>query len=152
MAKPRKTPTFKQKQFAKAYVENKGNASKAALTAYNVNKAGAKTLGYQQLQKPIVQKEIKDQLDKAGLSLEVLNEYSLDAISNNLKYGKASQAAGISQLQFLYKLHNALPASKKLTMNLSLKDQVVGKDFDEIKKLLEKQAEVTTALLAEIKG
>lgn len=152
MANNSNTPTLKQKLFAKAYVKYKGNASKAALEVYDTSKKNAKNTGYITLQKPVVQREIKEQLTEAGLGIEDLNKYTKDAIDSNLKEGKPSQAVAASLIALSYKLHNVMPASKKLNLNLSLKDQVVGKDFDEIKKLLEKQTEVTNALLAEIKG
>lgn len=152
MANNSNTPTLKQKLFAKAYVKNKGNGAKAARESYNVSQRNSHNLAFQVLQKPVVQKEISQQLTEAGLGIEDLNNYTKQSIDHNLKFGKASQAVAASLIALSYKMHNAMPASKKLTMNLSLKDQVVNKDFDEVKKLLEKQTEVTQALLAEIKG
>ena len=145
------TPTLKQKLFAKAYVKHRGNGAKAAMEAYDTNGKTAKGIAYQNINKPVVQKEIKGQLIEAGLGIEDLNQYSKQLISNNLQ-GKPSQAVAASMIQFAYKLHNVLPATKKMSMNLSIKDQVVSKDFDELRKLAEKQTEVMQALLQEIKG
>lgn len=152
MANNSKTPTLKQKLFAAAYVKHKGNASKAALEVYDVKKEHSSNLGHQLIEKPVVQEEIAKQLDAVGLDLETLHKKSLSAINDNLKYGKYSQSAGISHLQFLYKLHNAVPVSKKMTMNLSLRDQMPSQDFNDLKKSLEKMNETTQALLKEIKG
>lgn len=151
MKKPRKTPTLKQKLFAKAYVKHRGNGAKAALEVYDTNKRDARNVAHITLKKAIVQKEIKQQLEEAGLGVEDLNKYTLKLIDKNLD-GKPSQAVAASMVQLAYKLHNIMPASKKMNVNLNLNDQVGGKDFDEVKKMLEEQNKMTQALLASVEG
>ena len=67
----RKKPTFKQKAFAKAYVENKGNGTKAALEAYNPkNPETANAIASENLHKPIVRQEINRVLREQGVTVK----------------------------------------------------------------------------------
>ena len=102
MANNSNTPTLKQKAFAKKYIEYKGNATKAALETYDVKSNRAHTLGYQNINKPVVQKEINRLLDENGLDLNKLTYLTNDAILNNLENGKASQAVRTDLLKFFY--------------------------------------------------
>jgi len=147
--KPRTTPTLKQRKFAKKYIENGGNASKAVLEVYNVKTTDAKTIGYQNLQKPIVQKTIQELLNKNGLKLEDLTEFTTKAIKHNLTYGKASQAVGADLLKFTYKLHNAIPDKTHRTVK-EVKKVFLDKDFNEVKTELEASITTTQALLNDL--
>ena len=120
---------MKQKLFVKNYIENGFVASKAAKKSYNTKNNG-KELGYELLHKENVKEELTKQLDKAGLSLEVLHNKSLDAINDGLN-AKASFAAGINHLQFLYKLHNALPLNKSMRMNLNYNQNFNAQSMDQ---------------------
>lgn len=150
MANNSNTPTFKQRKFAKAYIENNGNASKAALEAYDTFPAQAKTIGYQALQKPIVQKTIQELLDKKGITLDYLSDEVKDAISFNLKEGKASQAVGADLLKFMFKLHNAIPASKQVKLSYSRSEKIASQDYKEITKELAKISQTTQKLLEDL--
>lgn len=148
---PRTTPTFKQKKFAKAYIENNGNASLAAKESYDVKSyRDAMDIGHQNLKKPIVQETIKELLDKSGLSMESLNNYSQKAVELSLSRGKPTFASGVSMLQFLYKLHNALPKKESVHFSFSRRESLTVKTFDESKKDLETQTEANQKLLQDL--
>ncbi len=141
--------SLKQKLFAKQYVETLGNKQKASLGVYNVkSKRNANSIAYQNLQKPLVQQEIKHLLQKKGLDPDYLSDNLKDAIENNLKYGKASQAVGADLLKFTYKLWDLIPSNKNLNLNYSRKE-IISKDYDEVKKELSKLSEMTKKLLSD---
>lgn len=149
MANNSNTPTLKQRKFAKEYVKNGGNASKAALEVYDTKKSDSHVIGYQNLQKPVVQKTIQDLLNKSGLKLEDLTEITTKAIKHNLQYGKASQAVGADLLKFTYKLHNAIP--DKVTRVVKEERKVLlDKDFNEVKTQLEATITTTSQLLSDL--
>lgn len=142
-------PTFKQIKFAKAYIKNQGNASKSALEVYDVKRKDAKTVGYDTLHKPIVQKTIQELLNKNGLKLDDIIAQTTKSIKHNLTYGKASQAVGADLLKFTYKLHNAIPSSKNVTTK-EVKKVFLDKDFNEVKTELEASITTTQALLNDL--
>lgn len=149
MANNSNTPTLKQRKFAKEYVKNGGNASKAVMEVYNTKKKNAHLIGYQNMKKPVVQKTIQELLNKNGLRLEDLTEITTKAIKHNLQYGKASQAVGADLLKFTYKLHNAIPDK----VNHTIKEErkvLVDKDFNTIKEELTQSVSTTQALLNDL--
>jgi phage terminase small subunit len=146
------TPTLKQKLFAQKYIEKKGNGAQAALEVYDVSPKTAKDVAYQNLQKPVVQEEIRKELDKAGLTVNYLNSKSKKVIDLVDKVDPKTIGVATNHLQFVYKLHNVLPAKKSMHMSMSLRDQLPSKDFDEVKEQLQKLTDTTNALLEEVKG
>lgn len=141
--------TLKQKLFAKKYVNNGGNATKAAFEVYNGNYESAKSQAYQNLRKPEIQKEISKQLDDAGLSLDRLNNVS-EKIVSSINPSFIKGATGVNHLQFLYKLHNVLPINKSMHMSLNKTEQLPSKDMIEIKQLLTKMNENTNKILQDL--
>lgn len=147
--KPKKRPlTLREKKFAKAYIENNGNAALAARTAYNVKQGASRQLGTQVLHKPVVAERITTLLAKSGITLDFLNDKGFTALQNNLDNGRPSQAVGASLLQFYYKLYDALPASKSMSIKTSIREITPGSNVDEIVKRLEKLDKTTKILLA----
>ncbi len=146
--KPRKTPTFKQRQFAREYVRNNGNGVKAALATYDTTYEAAKSISHQNLRKPAVQTEIKKIMDDSGLSLNDVGEKVHNAIEQGLQSGKATVDTALRGLDMVLKLHNAYPASKSIKMSYSRVDQTVSKDMKEVAETLKKLNEATSRLLA----
>lgn len=142
-------PTLKQRKFAKKYIENGGNASKAIMEVYDVKQQNAKTLGYQNLQKPIVQKTIQELLNKNGLNLEDITGMTTKMITHNMKYGKASQAVASDLLKFTYKLHNAIPDKAHRVVKEERKI-LVDKDFNVLKEELTQSVSTTNQLLQDL--
>ena len=79
----------------------------------------------------MIQKEIKRLLDKAGLSLEKLTDYSEQFISKALE-AKPSFSAGVSHVEHLYKLHDVHPSNKTASMKWSIKQNVANQDIAQI--------------------
>lgn len=152
MANNSNTPTFKQKLFAQKYVDKKGNGAQAALDVYDGDYDDAKDIAYQNLQKPVVQREIEKELNRRGLTIDYLNNKSKKIIDLIEDENPKTLGVATSHLQFVYRLHNALPAKKSMNMSLSLRDQMPTQDFNEVKNHLKKLTETTQALLEEVKG
>ena len=146
--KRRTTPTYKQKMFARAYVKNAGNGTKAALEAYDGNYNDAKSIATQNLHKEVVQEEIKrveQTLLNKGMSLEWLAEKSKETIINGMGV-KASQKEANDMIKFMYKLYNALPATKSMKMSVNFKaklpPQNVSEAIEAVKSLSVKSTEL----------
>lgn len=142
--------SIKQKKFIKNYILTNGNGTQSALEAYNASYDSARTIAKENLQNPAIKEEITKQLDKAGLSLDVLHDYSLQAIKYNLNNGKPSQQAGISQLQFLYKLHNSLPNNVRKNMSVSVKGEMSNKQIVDLIANLKQLTEQNAKLIKEL--
>ena len=87
----------------------------------------------------------------AGLGLDQLNSWSSAAILHNLKYGRPSQAAGVSHLQFMYRIHDTLPANKKMSMNVNLKAVAKPENTNELIKQAQELSSNLQALISEFK-
>lgn len=142
-----KRPSLKQRKFAKAYVENGGNAGKAALIAYDVssNESARKT-GQDALDNPMVQEEIKKLLNRAGLDLDTLNDKSKNLLDDGLS-SKPSFAAATNHLQFLYKLHGVSPVNKSASIKWSSHQQLPSNDITQLTEALTKLNKSTSKLL-----
>lgn len=111
--------TFKQKKFALEYVKNNGNGSKAALAAYDTNSNNAHVIASQNLDKPVVQKEIKKILDKAGLTLETVSEGLREVFLAGVeRIEKATPDHAIAIGNMVYKLNDAYPGKINKSMHL----------------------------------
>lgn len=72
-----KNLTLKQQKFVDAYIDSNGNATEAALVAYECdNKVDASNIGYQNMQKPHIQEIIQ-------AKLKDLKDNTLDTFKNN---------------------------------------------------------------------
>lgn len=145
----RTKPTPKQKAFAKAYIKNKFNARKTALEVYDTTEKQAHNLGHQVVNKPIVQKTIQEELAKAGITLDYINESMYKSIEHNLRYGKASQAVASDLIKHAHKLYNAVPSKGQTTIKEERKI-LVDKDFNVLKEELTKTVSTTNQLLQDL--
>ncbi len=73
-------PTLKQRHFIKAYVQNGGNATQAALEAYDTTYDTARVIGCENLTKP----NIKRVIDRLMEVVELSTKDSLRAIKDAL--------------------------------------------------------------------
>jgi phage terminase small subunit len=64
LRKQMRKPTLKQQRFILAFIKNGGNATQAALAAYDTTYATARVIGCENLTKPTIRREI-DRLMKA---------------------------------------------------------------------------------------
>ena len=73
-------PTLKQRHFIKAYVQNGGNATQAALEAYDTTYDTARVIGCENLTKP----NIKQVIDRLMEAVELSTKDTLRAIKDAL--------------------------------------------------------------------
>lgn len=63
--------SVKQRKFVKAYVENNGNGTKAALEAYDTNSEDvARSMAAENLAKPTIRVAVEKALEKADITIE----------------------------------------------------------------------------------
>lgn len=75
-------PTVKQTKFVKAYVENGGNGTQAALSAYDTNDYDtANQIAVENLQKPTVKAAIEAALEKHGITIEKATKPIADGLT-----------------------------------------------------------------------
>lgn len=150
--KPRTTPTFKQAEFAKAYIKHKGNGTQAALEVYDGDYENAKAIAHENLQKPIVLEEIENvrkSLTDKGITLDWLAQQAQDSINNGIGV-KATQKDANDMIKFMYKLHNALPGTKNTTMKINLKGNLADLAIPEVIATLKTTQTKTNELIEDI--
>lgn len=139
--------TIKQQLFAKEYVKNKGNGTKAALAVYDTDDdVTAATIASENIRKPQLRKYIDQQLEAAGLS----DTYAFQTMQRAIDAGvgeKATNADAIRGLVELFKLKGYYPNKKKtvekksLTFNLSAKDDSeVSEQFDALMSMVRQES------------
>jgi hypothetical protein len=142
-----KRPSLKMKKFAREYVKNGGNGTKAVIATYEVkDKRNAGIMAPTLLDNPMVQEEIKKILNNSGLDLETIADSTKTALQSSLA-AKPSFAAGVTLLQFLYKLHGVTPANKSVAVKWSATQNVASKDYDSLRQELSKLNDSVNSLL-----
>jgi hypothetical protein len=148
--RPRKTPTFKERQLVTAYIKHKGNGAKAALEVYDTTKENAKNVAHITLQKPIVQEELKAQLKAVGLDVTELNSKMAKSIELNMVHGKPSQAVAADMIKFAYKLHDVVPSSKHEVKSMNLTKHMIDTPIPDLISLVKKNNLITQKLLDDL--
>lgn len=144
--------SLKEKAFTKEYIKNGGNGTQAALKAFNVkSRENAKATAYKVLKRHHVKLAIDEILNSKGLTLEDLSRYSQQIITKGITEGKPSFAAASNMIQFGYKLHNVIPATKSVVAKIDLRQDLQAKTPQELTEMLEKIQAQTTQLLEDIK-
>jgi hypothetical protein len=146
MANNANTPTLKQKRFAIEYIKSKGNGAAAARKSYDVKPQYAHQLARMNLNKPVVQQEIQEQLHRSGLTLELLHGELLHAVRAGRDV-KATQKDANQMIQFAYRLYNALPANKSMRLQLTMGAKIDSKNTEELISQARTQADSTSQLL-----
>lgn len=144
--------TLKQRQFVKKYIENNGNATQAAIEAYDVNnRHTAESIGSENLRKPEVQREIEIALERAGLSDNYISEILRKATIAGLGI-KARNADALRGLDMILKLKEAYPRQVNKTAHLRINmNQNANKSYTEFIKDVERLDQTTQELLADLK-
>lgn len=146
--------TIKERKFVKKLIET-GNQTKAFELVYNTHskrRESIRTMAKDVMKRPIVKEYLNEQLNRAGLSLENLNDKLYNAINHNLDNGKPSQAVGGDLLKFSYKLHDAIPSNKTLSAKLSIKAEGAQvTDLNALQQQLQDLAKSNEAILNELK-
>lgn len=148
----RKKVTFKQKQFARKYVENKGNATQAALQVYDTNYDNAQVIGSENLNKPAVIDEINRLLESKGLNDDQYIAQNIKKVIDNGVDQKATAKEALNALNMLLKLKNSYPGKVSKTMKLSLHTDLSPQSVDQLTKTIEKFNITTQELLKDLKS
>ncbi len=111
--KPAKTrrPTPKQKAFAAEYSENGGNGVKAALEVYDTDDySTANQIAVENLQKPIVQDELRRLLKEADVTPKRALRVVSDVMDAMKKNGEEDHPTRLRAADMSLKLHGAYPS------------------------------------------
>ena len=128
--------TYKQKLFAKKYVENGGNGVQTALQVYNVSTyASADAVAREVLENPRVQQSIDEQANSIGITPTVILQ-RFDRISA-IEPEKTTPEAILRATENLGKILNMYPATKHARLNVNMKADLKDLNFTEVKKELE---------------
>lgn len=149
--KPRKA-TFKQKEFAKAYIKHRGNATKAALESYDTDYNNAKLIGHQNINKPAVIDEIENvrqSLVNKGITLDWLAQQAHTSIVSGIGV-KATNKDANDMIKFMYKLNNAIPNNVKKQLTVNLKGNLSSESVDVVIKTLKTTQTKTNELIEDI--
>lgn len=144
--------TFKQKRFAQEYVRNNGNGTKAALEVYDTkDPATGNAIAVENLQKPLVKREIDKCLEKSGLN----DSYISDKLKDSIEFGmgkKASQDTSLRGLDMLIRLRGLYPEKRTRVENysLSLKKNLLSKNVIEIEEEVKKGFKQITQLARDL--
>ena len=138
--------SLKQRGFCKTFVENKGNATEAALANYDCsNRKMATVLGSLNLDKPMIKNEIERLMEdkeitdsvmmdklKEGLNANVVASFQGEATESDIpdhdKRFKWWDAAA--------KIKNLYPATETINKNLNLDVQLESMPKEELAELL----------------
>lgn len=112
----KRRPTPKQQHFIQAYAETGGNATQAALQAYDTQDYNtAKAIGCENLTKPYIRQEI----DKLMKKVQLKTEDALRAIKDGLEADKSKTGADhnirLRAADLTLKLHDAYPRGKEVS-------------------------------------
>jgi phage terminase small subunit len=138
--------SLKQRGFCKTFVENKGNATEAALAHYNVkNRHMATVVGSLNLDKPMIKNEIErlmeDKLITDGVMMDKLKE-GMDANVVSSFQGEANESdipdhdKRFKWWDAAAKIKGLYPPAETLNKNLNLDVQLESMPKEEFAKLL----------------
>lgn len=142
--------TVKQKLFVNKYIEYKGNASKAALAVYDVKPSVARQVGYENLTKPYIRREIERLLEPEELELSVfLDKLSYIAQTNPPKGYTGADI--LKAIEIILKLHGVLTDRKQVTQ-VSISTNLSKLTMQELHELRGKRQKETDFILKEEAG
>tara|TARA_R100000750_G_scaffold45244_2_gene30375 strand:+ start:631 stop:1140 length:510 start_codon:yes stop_codon:yes gene_type:complete len=149
--------SLKQKGFAKDFVENKGNASKAAKSNYNVSSDNmAAVIGSKNLDNPMVQSEIEKLMEEKNIDGNLMMDKLKEGMDANVvaNFQGESFQSGIPDHDKRFKWWDAAakmmklyPATETLNKNINIDVQLENlpkKEFTDLLKgllLLQKKKE-----------
>ena len=108
--KPRR-PTVKQEKFVKEYVANGGNGTQAALKAYDTDDYNtANQIAIENLQKPIVQHELKRLLKGSNITMKRVLGAVSDGLDATKGKGEEDHPTRLRAADMSLKLHGAYPS------------------------------------------
>ena len=129
-------PTLKQRRFIKAYVQNGGNATQAALEAYDTTYDTARVIGCENLTKP----NIKRVIDRLMEAVELSTKDTLRAIGDALRATDRNDYPDhrmrLKAAVMLLKLRGAYPRNRQTRQHQPQQDVHQRKPMDVIMKTL----------------
>lgn len=148
MSKTPRKLSLKQKQFVKAYIENGGNATKAALEVYNAkNYNTAHAIASENLQKVT----IKQVLGEVSESVGITNEYIFENLRKVTEAGigiKAKNSDSLNGLALMAKINGIIQPQKTAHLRIEMKEDLDKKSYTELVDSLKKLQSQTEKLLA----
>lgn len=102
-------PTPKQLHFIEAYVSNGGNATQAALAAYDCNYETAKVIGHENLTKPNLRQAIEKRMQHTTLTVEDAVRTIKSALDASNDKGSPEWASRLKAADMTLKLADAYP-------------------------------------------
>jgi len=106
-------PTLKQRRFIKAYVQNGGNATQAALEAYDTTYATARVIGCENLTKPNIKRVIDCLMEAVELSTKDSLRAIKDAFSATDKNDYPDHRMRLEAVSMFFKLKGAYPRNRQ---------------------------------------
>jgi len=108
-----RNPTLKQHRFIKAYVQNGGNATQAALEAYDTTYDTARVIGCENLTKPNIKRVIDCLMEAVELSTKDSLRAIKDAFSATDKNDYPDHRMRLKAAVMLLKLRGAYPRDRQ---------------------------------------
>ena len=106
-------PTLKQRRFIKAYVQNGGNATQAALEAYDTTYDTARVIGCENLTKPNIRQEIDRLMEVVELSTKDSLRAIKDALSATDRNFHPDHRVRLKAVGMFFKLKGAYPRNRQ---------------------------------------
>ena len=138
----RRKPTPKQQRFSAEYVDNGGNGVQAALKTYNTDDYNtANQIAIENLQKPIISREIDRLMKKADLKPEHALRAIKDGLGANNK-GGPNHPVRLKAADMTLKLHDAYPRGKDVShqhshahLHMAMINEISQLSWEEIDEL-----------------
>ncbi len=106
-------PTLKQRRFIKAYVQNGGNATQAALEAYDTTYDTARVIGCENLTKPNIKRVIDCLMEAVELSTKDSLRAIKDALGATDKNDYPDHRMRLKAVSMFFKLKGAYPRNRQ---------------------------------------
>jgi phage terminase small subunit len=143
--------SLKQQKFVQEYIKQNGNATQAALAAYDTNYDSAQVIASHNLDKPNIIEAIDRQLKKSKKldSDEYISQKLEQAIDTGIGV-KATNSDAIRAIDMLLKIRNSYPNNVKKSMKLNVVSDRSTQSIDALTKELKELNSNTTKLLGEL--
>jgi len=129
-------PTLKQRRFIKAYVQNGGNATQAALEAYDTTYDTARVIGCENLTKPNIKRVIDRLMEVVELSTKDSLRAIKDALSATDRNFHPDHRVRLNAAVLALKLKGAYPQNRQTPHHQPQQDAHQTKPLDVIMKTL----------------
>ena len=117
----KRQPTRKQKHFIESYISNGGNATQAALKAYNTDDYNtAKAIGCENLTKPYLSQEINRLMGDSGISVKEALRAVCDALVATTSKGEPDHGVMLRAADMALRLSNSYPRHRHESDNRHL--------------------------------